>query len=280
MSQESITYTVNLIIGAILAALMTQHWRSASNLRYWIVAAWVMTAADLLFALRPGLPYWVGRFFPTLMVTAGHGMLLHAARQLAGAALRPRLIATVVALHGAALVAFLATDAVSGWRTVVNGVVWGGLSFAAGFVLFNAPERIRRAMRIPAVVLLAQGGFHGFRTWLATTVAVRPDASGSGLLQLLGDLEVSLFMVALFVSVLVAHLRLSYADLRTAQRDVAELAQLLPICAWCRKVRSDDGYWEQLEAYLGQRQIIVTHGMCESCSEKQMAKGAALRSEG
>ena len=46
------------------------------------------SVADALFAARPELPNWIGRFFPTLMVTIGHGALLLGARRTAGATAR------------------------------------------------------------------------------------------------------------------------------------------------------------------------------------------------
>jgi len=39
-------------------------------------------------------------------------------------------------------------------------------------------------------------------------------------------------------------------ELREAMDKVKTLEGLLPICAWCRKVRDDRGAWEQLEAYV------------------------------
>jgi hypothetical protein len=270
MSQETTIYIVNLIIGTILAVLMTQHWRRdghAHGLRYWSIAAWVLAGADLLFALRPAMPYVAGRFFPTLMVTLGHGALLLAAQVTADARVRARTVMVVVALHAAALGYFLAFDADSGWRTAINGITWGGLSLAAGLTLWRGPAPIRAAFALPALVFLWQAIFHGVRTILATGVAIAPAADvaeRSALVQLLGDFEVSLFMVALFVSVLAAHLR-------DALTRVRQLSSLLPICAWCNKVRAEDGKWSQLEQYLSAREITVTHGMCESCSEKQAA---------
>ena len=59
MSQETSIYLTNIIIVTILAALITQHWLTQARsrtLRPWMVAAWVMLAADILFVLRPELP--------------------------------------------------------------------------------------------------------------------------------------------------------------------------------------------------------------------------------
>lgn len=267
MSQETTIYTVNLIIGTILAVLMTQHWRRdghAHGLRFWSLAAWVLASADLLFALRQMVPYLAGRFFPTLMVTLGHGALLLAAQRTADTRLGTRTVGIVSVLHAIALGYFLVYDPDSGWRTAINGITWGGLSLASGLALWRGPAAIRSAFAIPALVFLWQAIFHAVRTILATGVAIAPEAEGSALVQLLGDFEVSLFMVALFVSVLAAHLR-------DALTRVRQLSSLLPICAWCNKVRAEDGTWSQLEQYLSAREITVTHGMCESCSERQAA---------
>src|SRR4029079_3723058 len=40
------------------------------------------------------------------------------------------------------------------------------------------------------------------------------------------------------------------SELRAALAQVRTLRGLIPICAWCKKIRNDQGYWEQLELYL------------------------------
>lgn len=277
MPQESVVYAINLIIGAILALLLTQHWRLAereSSLGHWMTAAWTMTAADALFALRPGLPYWVGRFFPTLLVTVGQVMLLLWTMRTAGRGGRTPLGVAVVVVHALVLGAFLATGGGSGWRTVFNGVLWGALAIASYAFLRRAPAAKRRALAIPAFVFLAHGVFHVMRLSLATAVAVQGADDTTPWIQVIGDVEVSFFMVALFVSLLVAHLHVRNEELRAALGDVRFLSGLLPICAWCRKVRSDDGYWQQLEDYFAARRgVTFTHGICESCNEQHLEAG-------
>lgn len=58
-------------------------------------------------------------------------------------------------------------------------------------------------------------------------------------------------------------------DLRSARAEVAALEGLVPICAWCRQVRKDDGYWQQVEAFIQDRGLArFTHGICPSCEAK------------
>ncbi len=41
---------------------------------------------------------------------------------------------------------------------------------------------------------------------------------------------------------------------------------MLPISAWCKKVRDDKGYWSQIETYVRDRtQADFTHGICPEC---------------
>ncbi len=63
------------------------------------------------------------------------------------------------------------------------------------------------------------------------------------------------------------------ADLATALHEVRELQGLLPICAWCKKIRNDQGYWEQLESYLQRTtRAEFTHGICPACKARLLEK--------
>jgi hypothetical protein len=59
------------------------------------------------------------------------------------------------------------------------------------------------------------------------------------------------------------------AQLQTSLSQVKELQGLLPICASCKKIRNDTGYWEQIELYLIEHSNVeFTHGLCPECSKR------------
>lgn len=59
-------------------------------------------------------------------------------------------------------------------------------------------------------------------------------------------------------------------QLEQALLEIKTLHGLIPICAWCKKIRNDAGSWEQLEAYLHQHtQAEFSHGICPDCLEKR-----------
>lgn len=58
-------------------------------------------------------------------------------------------------------------------------------------------------------------------------------------------------------------------QLQKALDDVKVLRGMLPICASCKKIRDDGGYWTQLEAYISEHsEAVFSHGMCPACMRK------------
>lgn len=57
------------------------------------------------------------------------------------------------------------------------------------------------------------------------------------------------------------------AALRESLEQVRQLEDLLPICAWCKRVRDDKDYWHDLDKYVHrQTGTYFTHGICPQCS--------------
>ncbi len=64
-------------------------------------------------------------------------------------------------------------------------------------------------------------------------------------------------------------LRRSNEELQNALRDVKVLRGLIPICASCKKIRNDGGFWQQLEEYIGEHSDAeFSHGICQPCVKK------------
>jgi hypothetical protein len=76
----------------------------------------------------------------------------------------------------------------------------------------------------------------------------------------------------------------------SAKKEVKILRGFLPICAKCKKIRDDDGYWEQIEAYISKHaDVQFSHGLCNQCAEethreleeykKRMQKGVPINND-
>lgn len=72
-----------------------------------------------------------------------------------------------------------------------------------------------------------------------------------------------------------AHLALAAKNIELANQtaaldrrleEIESLRRLIPICAGCKKVRKDDGFWQSVEAYLHEQRLAdFSHGICPDC---------------
>jgi sigma-B regulation protein RsbU (phosphoserine phosphatase) len=52
---------------------------------------------------------------------------------------------------------------------------------------------------------------------------------------------------------------------------IKRLTGLLPICSYCKRIRSDQDYWEQVESYITEHSdALFSHGICPTCWERVM----------
>ncbi|MGD0398593.1 MAG: response regulator [Syntrophobacteraceae bacterium] len=59
------------------------------------------------------------------------------------------------------------------------------------------------------------------------------------------------------------------AELQEALANVKTLSGLLPICAWCKKIRDDKGDWHEIQNYMcDHSEASLTHGICPECYRK------------
>ncbi len=58
-------------------------------------------------------------------------------------------------------------------------------------------------------------------------------------------------------------------ELQKALAQVKQLSGFLPICASCKKIRDDKGYWTQIESYIhAHSEAQLSHGICPECQHK------------
>jgi len=61
--------------------------------------------------------------------------------------------------------------------------------------------------------------------------------------------------------------------LEKALSEIKTLAGMLPICSSCKKIRDDNGYWNQIETYIKERsEVEFSHGICPECSDNLYGK--------
>jgi len=69
-------------------------------------------------------------------------------------------------------------------------------------------------------------------------------------------------------------------ELQEALAKIRQLSGMLPICASCKKVRDDKGYWSQIETYISKHsEAEFSHGLCPDCAKRTMDEYMKTRGE-
>jgi hypothetical protein len=62
-------------------------------------------------------------------------------------------------------------------------------------------------------------------------------------------------------------------ELQEAFAKIKTLSGLIPICANCKRIRDDKGYWQRIERYIEERSLAeFTHSLCPECEQKLYRK--------
>lgn len=133
----------------------------------------------------------------------------------------------------------------------------GGISLVYGLAM---AARTILWLRNPSVGLFDNTGFHAaffasvfvYELWFGLLIMMMNNQ------RLGGELRKS-----------EASLKSHVGKLEKAISEVKVLKGLLPICASCKKIRDDQGYWNQLETYIDRHsEATFTHGICPECADQ------------
>ena len=63
--------------------------------------------------------------------------------------------------------------------------------------------------------------------------------------------------------------KMTITELEASLKEIKTLRGILPICSFCKKIRDDKGYWEQVDVYIYKHsQADISHGICPECAKK------------
>ncbi len=72
-----------------------------------------------------------------------------------------------------------------------------------------------------------------------------------------------------WLPIIIEHNRVITENLKVAKEEVNTLKGFFPICASCKNIRDDKGYWNQVESYISSHsEAVFSHSICPKCLEK------------
>ncbi len=180
---------------------------------------------------------------------------------------------------------------VKSWRTVEMALLLG-VAVAMAQTIFG--EGLDPLLRVPTYflpllmwpVFRFGPGRTSFAVFVVVWVGLWHAAHGQGVLAIAGGVTSQLVVRSqgagviaavsflLLASIVAERKRMArehvvlVAELQQALAEVKTLQGFIPICAWCHKVRDDEGFWHMIEQYLSHRtDATFSHSICPACAE-------------
>ncbi len=95
------------------------------------------------------------------------------------------------------------------------------------------------------------------------------DFMAAGAVHSLSIMFLTIGTIGIYVGLIIINAQRVEKDLEAAQKDIKTLKGFIPICASCKKMRDDEGFWNQIEAYIAKRSDAqFSHGICPDCAKK------------
>jgi hypothetical protein len=103
---------------------------------------------------------------------------------------------------------------------------------------------------------------------ILTMIGVYTSPSGGELWKVLTNRSLALFAIWA-TAILSVQRKMMHEEKEETLLEIKRLNGLLPICASCKKIRDDKGYWNQIEAYIRDHSDAeFSHGICPDCAKK------------
>ncbi len=169
------------------------------------------------------------------------------------------------------------------------------MASATSLLLLGGSHDIHHTLDL-MLVLVGAGYFLHSRAWYLLTCALTGAGWGALMLPTASRSDVRTFAVALILAGLMGWLlnrsrrrvlqefgllhardRARELQLREALEGIRTLRGLVPICAQCKKIRDDQGYWQQVETYVrAHSEAEFTHSLCPTCTEVAKAEWESI----
>jgi hypothetical protein len=277
---------VNALIAVFLACAMA--FFKATQKTYpgfdtWTVAILIVPICYVLFILRGLIPDLGSKVLSNTGFTFTATLLLAGTRMFLN---RPRLHRSAYLLPGAAFLVVTTFTYIQDspiWRNAAITVVISLMSWATAWEFqAHGPSEGRKLYRTMAVIL----AFYGVVLLARAIILFRtPDYNllAPSPVQTVYFLVVSVFQLIWGLGFVMLNSQRLTQELLETQRslsgtvtslekaltEVKTLRGLLPICAACKKIRDDQGYWQQIEGYIQERsEAQFSHSLCPECLEK------------
>ena len=251
-------------LGSALAIFLIHKLRfSAQGTLFWVYGSFTIACSITLLALRGTLPDFVTIVFANTAITYGYSITLSGMRVFIGRSSILKVTLTTPLVMVPILFWYSEVQPSLPVRIILCSIAIVAFSGVTSYELLRETKVADRlAQRFTGCVFAINAAFFLIRILL--TIIQLP--SGSFLKS--GTVTAGLFLwTPVYLLGITVGMTLMISE--RLQAEIKILKGILPICASCKKIRNDKGYWSQMEAYIRDHTYAeFSHGICPECEKK------------
>lgn len=261
------------LLFAVTMVFVYKTTKTYPGFRSWTIGFLFSCIGMVLFSLRCVIPEEYPLFIGNLFITCFYMMIDHGVREFVGRKghLWYRFYLPLLLLQTAGLLFFTYLFPNTPLRLLFHELiiicVFANLFYQT--VRYVKPLLKNRCNLLPVATLLYIFilAFHGFYS-----VFNEPNDFDIIAKSTVQGMVFAGFVVAktlLAMSLLILTAQRFASDLMETQHKVVTLEGLLPVCSHCKKIRDDNGYWDDVDTYLDHHSDIrISHGLCPDCHDE------------
>ena len=271
---------VILVVAVWLTLTMALHLfsrRRFPGLGHWILGNGLMALGTLLIYFQGALPHSVTIILSNLCLVGALGLILRGLRLFMEVPTRDYELATYLVLTLIAMIFFTYFRFSTPGRVAAVSILFAVIFFRWGQTLIRpqyGPLQFLHQAGAAIFFLLAVfflGRAAITLAWPSLQSILNLDllTSVTFTVSYLANITWTILFTGLIAGRIESEREKVIEDLQAALSEVRTLEGLIPICAHCKQIRDDKGYWQEVERYFTQRaSASFTHSICPDCVKK------------
>lgn len=267
----AITSSVISLVLCVCMVYVFMTRKTYAGFRYWTIASVLYSVGMVLMGLRGLIPDGFSIIIANGFLVAGSCLIAHGLNEFFEKSSCRRLLALLTATCVTLCVyyTYFSPD-INARIIIVSSVIAFVYSYCSFLIFKFFPRLLNGRNSFLVAVFFLQGMWNVVRVYYALYIEGKIAdymyaSSFHGLTTVIffsGNILLILGLVAMNFQ------RMEY-DLLTALEEVKTLQGIIPICSSCKKIRDDQGIWNQIEAYISTHsEAEFSHGICPECVKK------------
>ncbi|MBI4798328.1 MAG: hypothetical protein HY794_06260 [Desulfarculus sp.] len=262
------------VIAAILFGYMSHMQLSRKTypgFRHWTLAALVSGTGSVLVTLRGLVPDLISIVGANFLIILAIMLVCRGLAIFGGQRPKAWPDAGLMIVYMGLICWFTYGPASVNWRIILFSLCDGYYALRAARLAAVEVAGLLRVRNWQLIATMAGMGTFFLLRAVLTFLWERQitDFMDGGTLQVITFLVSFLAHILIFTGLIFLNIQRLELDLTTAQEEVKVLGGLLPMCANCKRIRDDSGYWHQVERYIAAHsQAEFTHGICPQCLQE------------